>query len=46
MIIIVIMTDAIIMTDGLFHLIAVEKYIPSSVITILEELVLKKRTGD
>jgi hypothetical protein len=38
--------DAIIMTDGLFHLIAVEKYIPSSVITMLEELLLKKRTDD
>jgi hypothetical protein len=40
------MTDAIIMTDGLFHLIAAEKYIPSSVITMSQGLLLKKRTGD
>jgi hypothetical protein len=46
MIITIVIMDAIIMTDGLFHLIAVEKYIPSSVITMLEELLLKKRTGD
>jgi hypothetical protein len=46
MIITIVIMDAIIMTDGLFHLIAVEKYIPSSVITMLEELLLKKRTDD
>ena len=38
--------DAITMMGGLFHLIAAEKYIPSSVITMSEELLLKKRTGD
>ncbi len=37
---------AIIMTDGVFHLIAAEKYIPSSVITMSEELPLKKRRSD
>jgi hypothetical protein len=46
MIITIVIMDAIIMTDGLFHLIAVEKYIPSSGIMMSEELLLKKRTGD
>ena len=46
MIITIVIMDAIIMTDGLFHLIAVEKYIPPSVITMSEELLLKMRTGD
>ena len=31
------------MTSRLFHLIVAEKYIPSSVITMSEELLLKKR---
>jgi hypothetical protein len=46
MIITIVIIDAIIMTDGLFHLIAAEKYILSSVIMMSEELLLKKRTGD
>lgn len=46
MIITTVIMDAIIMTDGLFHLIAAEKYIPSSVTMMSEELLLKKRTGD
>jgi hypothetical protein len=46
MVITIVMVDAIIMTDGLFHLIAAEKYILSSVIMMSEELLLKERIGD
>ncbi len=37
MIITIVIIDAIIMTDGLFHLIAAEKYILSRVITMSED---------
>jgi hypothetical protein len=37
MIITIVIIDAIIMTDGLFHLIAAEKYILSSVIMMSED---------
>jgi hypothetical protein len=46
MIIAIVIMDTIIMTDGLFHLIAAEKYILSGVIMMSEELVLKKRIGN